>query len=208
MNYLDINSWKRKEHFEFFKDFKEPFFGIVTDINCTNAYKLCKEKKISFFAYYLHKSLKTVNEIEEFKYRIDGNKIIICDKIHAAATIGRPDNTFAFTFIEFIADFKEFNIKLQAEIKRVQQTPGLFLYQDKTRKDVIHYSSTPWLNFKGLTHARNHTNGDSTPLIVFGKLHEDNGKFEMPVAINAHHALMDAYHVSQYYKKFEEELNT
>jgi chloramphenicol O-acetyltransferase type A len=203
MKYLNINTWARKEHFEFFKDFNDPYFGIVTEIDCTSAYNYCKENQISFFAYYLHKSLEAVNTIEEFRYRIIDNKIAIYNKIHAAVTIGRDDGTFAFTFVEFISNFNDFNRNLQKEIDKVKKSAGLFMYEDKIRKDVIHFSSTPWIKFTGLTHAKNFDKENSTPLIVFGKITNENNKVTMPVAINAHHALMDALHVSIFYKHFE-----
>jgi chloramphenicol O-acetyltransferase type A len=207
MKYLDIKTWPRKEHYEFFKDFDEPFFGIVADIDCSKAYKFCKENSISFFSYYFHKSLIAVNSIEEFRYRIIDDKVAIFDKIHAAVTIGRDDGTFAFTFIEYNSDFEIFNKILQEGIQRVKESSGLFMYEDKTRKDVIHFSSTPWIKFKGLTHARSFATGDSTPLIVFGKSSNEYNKMTMPVAVNAHHSLMDAVHVAKFYSKFQELMN-
>lgn len=204
MKYLDIQNWARKEHYEFFKDFDEPYFGIVADIECTNAYKHCKQNNISFFAYYLHKSLIAINTIEEFRYRITDDKIVIFDKIHAAATIGREDGTFAFTFIEYFEDFRQFSTNLTKQIEKVKNSTGLYMYDDKLRKDVIHYSTTPWLQFKGLTHARNFSTGESTPLIVFGKIFQDNDNYKMPVSVNAHHSLMDAIHVARYFQEFEE----
>jgi len=35
---LDISSWNRKDHFAFFKQFEEPFFGVTVPIDCTTAY--------------------------------------------------------------------------------------------------------------------------------------------------------------------------
>jgi len=77
------------------------------------------------------------------------------------------------------------------------------MYEDKTRKDVIHFSLTPWIKFSGLSYAKSFDKEHSTPLIVFGQLTEEKNKVRMPVAINAHHALMDALHVSIFYKHFE-----
>jgi len=207
MKYIDINTWKRKEHYEFFKDFDEPFWGIVANIDCSNAYQFCKENNISFFAYYLHKSLECVNSIEEFKYRIVDDKIAIYETIHAAATIARENGTFAFTLIEYIPDFKTFVEHLQTEIQKVKETKGLYMYEDKTRKDVIYYSSTPWLKFSGLTHARNYNTTESTPLITFGKSSVEDNKRTMPVSLNAHHALMDGLHASKYYDTFQKLMN-
>ena len=77
---VDINSWNRKEHFEFFSKFDEPFFGVVTEIDCTKAYKTVKEKKLSFFAFYLHNSLNAINQIDEFKTRIKDGSVVLYDK--------------------------------------------------------------------------------------------------------------------------------
>ena len=32
---IDLSTWNRKEHFEFFCTFEEPFFGITTQIDMT-----------------------------------------------------------------------------------------------------------------------------------------------------------------------------
>ena len=46
---LDINSWNRKEHYLFFEQMEEPFFGITTTIDCSIAYEKSKELNVSFF---------------------------------------------------------------------------------------------------------------------------------------------------------------
>ncbi|MCK9211524.1 MAG: chloramphenicol acetyltransferase [Ignavibacteriaceae bacterium] len=203
MKTLDLNSWNRKEHFNFFSQFDEPFFGIVSEIDCTIAYRTSKEKGHSFFAYYLHKSLLAVNGIEEFKYRIDEDKVIVYDKIHASPTIGRDDGTFAFSFIEFNDDFLTFEDSLKKEIENVQDSVGLRLTENASRKDAIHYSSIPWNTFTGLTHARNFKFVDSVPKITFGKIFLREEKKIMPVSINAHHGLVDGLHVGKHLTLFQ-----
>lgn len=207
MKTLDINNWKRKEHFNFFSRFDEPFFGIVSEIDCTIAYKVAKEKAHSFFAYYLHKSLAAANEIEEFRYRVEGDKVIVYDEIHASPTIGRDDGTFAFSFIEFNHDFLTFENLLKREIEDVQNSVGLRLDENSSRKDVIHYSSIPWNSFTGLTHARNFKFADSTPKITFGKMFYREEKKIMPVSINVHHGLVDGLHVGNYLSLFQKLMN-
>ena len=58
---INLETWNRKEHFLFFKQMEEPFFGITTSIDCTIAYQKAKELGVSFFTYYLHKTLIAVN---------------------------------------------------------------------------------------------------------------------------------------------------
>ena len=86
---LDLHTWNRKEHFLFFKQMEEPFFGVTVTIDCGLAYEKAKSSGISFFAYYLHKTLTAVNAIENFRYRIIGDEIYIFDRIDVSATILR-----------------------------------------------------------------------------------------------------------------------
>ena len=55
---IDVEQWNRKEQFLFFYRFEEPFFGVTVNIDCTQAYKIAKQKGNSFFLYYLFRALK------------------------------------------------------------------------------------------------------------------------------------------------------
>ena len=125
MKIIDIETWKRKEHFEFFSKMQSPYFGIVTEVDCTETHQFAKDKNESFFAHYLHKSMIAVNKIEEFKYRIINDEVVVFDVLHAGSTIGRKDGTFGFSFMEFSEDFEIFNKNLQKEIDEVQHDKHL-----------------------------------------------------------------------------------
>ena len=111
---IDIKNWNRKEHYEFFSTFEEPFFGITTPIDCTIAFEKSKELNISFFIYYLHKTLIAINQIENFRYRIEDGNVFLYDEIDSSATIMRADKTFGFSFMKFNADLTEFNKTVDA----------------------------------------------------------------------------------------------
>lgn len=204
---VDIKHWKRREHFEFFSSFEEPFFGLVADVDCTHAYHTCKEKGYSFFLYYLYQSLVAVNGIEELRYRIRSGAVVDFGQIHASSTIGRANDTFAYSFIEFASTFEAFSLRANAEIEAVQQSEGLRLTDSAKRLDVIHYSSIPWVKFTGLTHARSFTFPDSVPKISFGKCTNVDGRMVMPVSVNAHHGLVDGLHVGLFFQRFQELLS-
>ncbi|MDA3952019.1 MAG: chloramphenicol acetyltransferase [Bacteroidales bacterium] len=207
MKTVDLNTWKRKEHFEFFSQFDEPFFGIVSEIDCTKAYKFAKQNNHSFFALYLHKSIVAVNQIQEFKYRTKENEVIIYDKINASTTIARDDGTFGFGFVLYNEDLVTFNNSLSEEINKVKDSNGLRLGENAIRTDVVHFSAVPWFKFTGVTHARNFKFPDCVPKIAFGKASTIGNKMIMPIAINAHHGLMDALHVAKYLELLQELLN-
>ncbi|MCK5457970.1 MAG: chloramphenicol acetyltransferase [Melioribacteraceae bacterium] len=204
---LDITTWKRKEHFDFFSKYDEPFWAIVSEIDCTKAYQKSKENNISFFLYYLHKSTQAINQIEEFRYRIRDNQVIVFDEVHASSTLGRDDETFSYSFISYDRDYLKFAASAHVEIERVKNSIGLGLTNETNRLDTIHYSTLPWTKFTGLTHARDFKHKDSVPKIVFGKYYLVDGKKIMNVSLNAHHGLVDGLHGAKYFELFQKLMN-
>lgn len=204
---MDLEKWPRKEHFHFFKQFEEPFFGATVEIDCTRAYQNAKKLDSSFFIYYLHKTLVAVNSIESFRYRISDDKIEIHDRIDASATIGRADGTFGFSLIEHNLSFDIFKATALAEIERIQSTTGLFTRTFES-DNMIHFSAIPWLNFTSLSHARSYTFPDSCPKISFGKMMtSETGKRTMSMSVHVHHGLMDGMHLGQFVDCFQQIMN-
>lgn len=204
---LDIENWPRKEHFLFFKQMEEPFFGITTTIDCTKAYQKAKQLETSFFVYYLHKTIAAVNAIESFRYRIIDDVVYVYDTIDVSATIMRDDKSFGFSLIEYSSDFDVFAVSAFEEIQRIQNTPGLFT-REFPNDNVIHFSAIPWINFTALSHARSYTFPDSCPKISFGKMMiDETGRRTMSMSVHVHHGLMDGYHVGQFVDCFQELMN-
>lgn len=204
---LDLSTWNRKEHFEFFNSFDEPFFGIVSNVDFSKGYKKVKEYNYSYFLYYLHKAVKAANNIKSFRYRIEDGEVYEYDQVHASATIGREDHTFGFSFIEYHSDFEFFAQNGQKEIEAVKNSVGLRHNDDAKRLDSLHISSIPWYNFSSISHARHFTYRDSVPKISFGKYTKENDKISLPISIHVNHALMDGYHVGLFLEEFQRLLN-
>jgi chloramphenicol O-acetyltransferase type A len=202
---IDLATWTRKEHFEFFSTFEEPFFGITTPIDMTIAYEKAKAMQIPFFVYYLHKTIVAVNQVENFRYRIEENEVVLYNEIDASATIMREDKTFGFSFMKFHSNIDEFTKIAETEIERIQLTPGLFTREFP--ENIIHFSAIPWINFTSLTHSRSYTLPDSCPKVSWGKLMDENGKKTMSVAVMAHHGLVDGYHMGLFVEALQTELN-
>ncbi len=194
---IDLKNWNRREHFEFFSAFDEPFFGATIRIDCTESYSKAKSLGISFFVYYLYQTLKAVNEVEAFRLRIENNQVWLYDRIDASATIARADGTFGFSLIEYSEDLEEFNRIAKTEIKRIQECSGL-LTREFNENNLIHFSAIPWLDFTSLSHARSFKFADSCPKISFGKIVTQNSKRSMPVSIHVHHGLMDGLQLGQF----------
>ena len=44
---IDIATWNRREHYEHFSAFDDPFFGVTVNVDCTRAYQEAKDKGVS-----------------------------------------------------------------------------------------------------------------------------------------------------------------
>ena len=205
MKYLDIDSWKRKQHFEHFRTLADPTFGIVADVEVSRCYKSAKEKKQPFFVKYLHACMKAINEIESFKYRIEGDKVAIYDVINTSPTIAREDNTFGFSYVEFSDDYKEFEKNFLKEKERVTNSTNLF--PPKYSLGCVHCSALPWVSFSSHKEPFSGDKDASVPQLAFGKIKEENNKMLMPIAVNVNHALVDGYDVGQFFEKFQAHLD-
>lgn len=197
--------WLRKPHYDFFSKFEEPFFGITVSVDCTQAYRVAKEVKSSFFLYYLYRALKAANQIENFKYRIVDGQVFLFDSINASPTINRDNGTFGFAYLNYNEIEKIFVENANREIDMVRTTNNLL--PAISGQNVIHFSAIPWLDFTAVSHARSFSYPDSCPKILFGRVSESDGIRKMPLSVSVHHGLMDAYHVGLFVERFQELLN-
>ena len=206
MRILDKYNWNRRAHFEFFNTFVDPYFGVTFKVDVTEAYKFSRNNNVSFFVKYLHATMRAVNEVDNFKYRInEDNDVVIFDKIHASPTILRPNKTFGFSFVNYDDDILKFQNNFLKEKERVFNSTDLFPLVNSI--DCIHCSSLPWVNFTG--HKEPFKGGmDSIPKLAFSKMESFGAKKEMEIAVNVNHALVDGYHVGLLCEKLQFHLNS
>lgn len=204
---IDINHWKRKEHYNFFKGFPDPFFGITANVDCTKAYKFAKDNGLSFFLYYMYKSLIAVNAVEEFRCRIEGDNIVCFDKIHCSTTAMNANEMFSFAFLPYKDTFEEYYTEAHKEISKIKSIDHMNLGEDSGRLDVIHYSTIPWISFTGLTQEQSIIRPDSFPKLTFGKYYKDGNRLLLPLDVHVNHALMDGFHVGKHFEIFQELMN-
>ena len=70
------------------KYFTEPFFGITTSIDMTICVTKRRNHENSVFVYYLQNDCcNKPKTMENFRYRIEENEVVIYDEIDAFATI-------------------------------------------------------------------------------------------------------------------------
>lgn len=204
---LDIDNWHRRHHFEFFKDYELPFFNLCADVDVTKLYEWSKEEDgPSFFLASFYLSLRAANEIEPFRYRLNGDAVLVHEILHGGSTVMRRDQTFGFAYFDFDPSYTRFELEGLKILEKARNASGP-LADRPDRDDVIHYSVIPWVHFTSFTHAQKLRARDSVPKIVFGKHSTRDGSRLMPVSVEVHHALMDGLDVGRLYERFQALLN-
>ena len=202
---IDLQNWNRRNIFEFFKDYEEPYYGITMDLDCTHAYEYAKKKEISFFLYYLYLTLKAVNQTEAFKYRIEGDDLFLYDVINGSATIDRDDGTFGFSHIPYFEDLDLFLERATEEVIEVRTSSQLI--RSGIGENVIHFSAVPWIQFSHVSHPRRYSRRDSIPKITYGKLFMKGERRMVPISVHVNHAVADGLHMGEYFDTLQKLLS-
>src|SRR5260370_28260104 len=100
--YLDITTWARRDLFEFFRGYANPYFNICTRLDVTNFLELLRQRPgVNISLAYHYFALRVANEIEPFHYRLKEDKVIIHDVINGATTVLLPNESFTFVYFDY-----------------------------------------------------------------------------------------------------------
>lgn len=203
---IDLSTWHRKEHFEFYKTFKQPFFNVCATVDVARTIDYCKEHQLSFFICSLFLLGYSANRIAPFRFRINGNDIEVHAEVDLSCTVLNDDESFSFCEFGVCNDFAVFYQQAErrmAQIKRGNKSLApLAVSQNK-----IFCSVLPWLHFTSFSHAQKFNEHDSIPRIVMGKYKKVGNELLMPVSVEVHHALVDGLHVGQYFEQLQQNFN-
>lgn len=210
MKKVDMGTWERKEHFEFFQHRERPQVAITANVDVTGFYverkKGLKEHKLSVCLYYA--ALSVVNGIKEFKYRIVDREVLCYDTIDAAFThIPKGRTLHANCTAPFDNNFPLFAENCSTAMKKADQTPPL-LSEEGAKQSLVYLSILPTIAFSSLTNPWGDPWKDTVPRIIFGKIHEESGRFLLPICVEALHSFIDGIHLAAFFEQFETLLKT
>ena len=203
--YLDLTNWARRDLFEFFIGYTNPYFNVCTRVEVTKLAALVHDRagvRISLALHYF--ALRVANEIEPFRYRLKDEKVFVYDVVNGGTTVLLPNESFAYAYFDYQRDFEKFLSDMGKAVDAVRTGSGPL--KPTMRDDVIYHTTLPWISFTSFAHARTKGRGDSIPRIVFGKFTKENERIMLPISVEVHHALMDGLHVGRYLSRLEDAL--
>lgn len=200
--YINPETWNRRDLFQLFKSYDNPFFNVCADVEVTALLDFARARNLSPFIIYHFLSMKTANEVEPFRYRLRGERVLVHDRVDAGTTLMLADETFTFVYFDFAEDFGDFHARAKETVERARAEPPPFDAR-ADRDDLIYHSVIPWVSFSSISHARDSKQQTGIPKVSFGKFRGVGDRVAMPVSVEVHHALMDGLHVGRYFERLE-----
>lgn len=198
---VDIATWPRRATFDFFKDYKDPYFNFTANVDVTKLRRFCRENSLSFSIAALFYTQQAANSIREFRFRMIGKKVVEFQSVEATQTLLNEDETFSFCYFESRPNVFEYVAAGRVAREKYLKLKTFDVEAD--RIDLIYYSVIPWVSFTSFKHASSGDNRQTVPRIVFGKVFTAGDRELMPLSVEAHHAMMDGIHVGRFYERFQ-----
>jgi chloramphenicol O-acetyltransferase type A len=197
---IDLSTWKRRDHYLWFRKYEQPFFSLTVEVDVTAAWNASrKPANPSFFLSSVFLMLNAANDVEAFRLRLRPRGVWRHDRVAVGPTIMRRDETFGFVRLEHANTLEQFVAQGNKAIAATAVKTGL-TSPKKTSDDIIFHSVLPWIRFTSFTNALP-GNGDSIPRVVFGQCARERGRMKMPVSVEVHHALVDGLDVARFFER-------
>ena len=140
MKIIDLETFPRRSHYEFFKSYAYPYMGITANVDVTNLYDTAKKTGGSPFLAFLWAAANAANSVPELRQRIVNDQIVEYAHCNTAHTVALPDGTFVNCRRAF-AEFQSYGKQCQEEAK----TRHGFVQPGDDETQLIFVSSTPGL---------------------------------------------------------------
>ena len=200
--YIDLDEWRRREHFLLFRDYDRPHFSITAAVDVSACYAASRGGEgTSFTLAMLFAAMRAANAVEALRLRLREDRVWCQDAVGIGCTVLRPDRTFGFSYFAHDTSFARFAAEGKREMERARA--GTTLGDEREADDAtIHGTVLPWIRFTSFTNALRRE--DSVPKLTFGKRYAEGGAWYVPVGVEVHHALVDGLDVGEFFERFQD----
>lgn len=201
---IDMASYKRKNHFQYFNSFAYPYVGTTVNVDISALLGKVREEKLPFFLSACYCAARAANCVPELRQRIRMGEIIEFERCRVSHTLALEGGTYCYCVLEDASDFYGY----LAAGRRAQENAKRLASIEEDPEEVLEkffVSSVPWLSYTALVQPVP-SPADSNPRITFGKFFSQDGKTLLPVSLLCNHALVDGIHIAAFYQAMEREI--
>lgn len=205
MKIIDLDGWERTTHYNFFKRMDYPHYNMCMNLDITNFSAKTKEKNIPVYYAMIYAATYALNQVEQFRYRIRGEQVVLHDMIHPSFTdMSEGTDLFKMVTVDMEQSILDFTKKAK---EKSNNQSDYFVFKDvEGRDDLTYITCIPWVSFTHLSHTISFNKDDSIPRLAWGKHFMENNKILLPFSVQAHHSFVDGIHVGKYIDYLQEYL--
>lgn len=203
MRIIDLDAWPRRRHFEMFNAFDYPHFGLCANLDITGLQAAVKAQGGSLNAALTYLLAQAANRQPEFRQRIRRTpagelQVVEHETVHPSITVLGDDDLFSFCTLTYTPAYPRFAARLAERMAAVKTQP--VLEDEPGQDDLLFMTSLPWVTFTAVQHPIHMHPADSVPRIAWGKFFAAGPRLHLPLAVQAHHALLDGLHLGRFYQ--------
>ncbi|MGO2083051.1 CatA-like O-acetyltransferase [Vagococcus sp.] len=203
---IKIDHFERAMYYDYFMSVGTTL-DVTSKVDVTHALKKCKKEALSFYGYSIYCLTKVVNSIENMRYDLLDDELILWDKITPSFTsFNEQTKLFHALWIECEGDYLNFDKEFKALVEHYKNANHISPISNEPA-NLFNISTIPWLAFESISANNKFSPVTLHPMISTGKYQEIQGKISMPVNLKVHHATMDGYHIALFFEKLQNELN-
>ncbi|TWB29531.1 chloramphenicol O-acetyltransferase type A [Nitrospirillum viridazoti] len=187
----------RQSHLDFFASYDSPIVNITADCRCHDFVASAKTQRVPPFAVLLHALATTSMLVEPFRRRLMGGRLTRVEHLNVSYTVIGADNNVNFSTFQFHEPFAQFLACYLADREEARQATYLRRASMENR-DYLFVTCLPWLAFTAIQHPIARFGDCSIPNIAVGRFKREGEDVSFPIAIQAHHGLVDGLHISEF----------
>ncbi len=193
---IDLATYPRAEILKAFADRAMPQLSVTCDVDVTHIRQVCQAQARSFFLGMSYAVSCAVQSVAAFRQRVIDGVLHEYDRTDPGYTVAREGGLFSFCDGLHLDDFEAYCREAQARMAAVKQAPDLSV---GAKHHMFFITTVPWLSFTAFTHPYDPLYA-YIPVITLGKFTPRDDRWVMPVAVQAHHGVVDGIHLAQFYE--------
>ena len=210
---VDLSQGPRHQAFAFYRAASQPRWGLTTRLDVGPLLRALREWQaelpgLSPLLAYHHAVLQACLAVPALRQRLPRDElgpgqVLEWARMDASITLARSDDSFAVAYLPWGARLRDFAGPAQAAIETAR-VPGTDWGIGGPHGGCVYTTTLPWLDFTHFEHAHTGAFDDGTPRFAFGRFcPTGEGRVEMAMNLEIHHALVDGLHVGRFVQALE-----
>lgn len=196
---INLATWPRRPYYEHYMNVSRCTYSITVKIDIAALLPQVKRAEMKLYPALIYALARCVNGSEAMRYGFDAEGHLgLWDVVHPSYTVfHEDDHTFSTIWTPYAEDYGAFYTQYLDDQLKYGDVHA-FAGKDGEPGNVFPVSSLPWTHFTGMN-LNMFTEGTYlAPIFTIGKYEQWGGQMLLPLAVQAHHAVCDGYHVGAF----------